>query len=222
MDGPAFSCVQQNMTFEPTQLYRFSKAIYLDDTLARGKFRFAHARTFSNSELASGQRDDEQRRRFSPEATKHRIAMSQPDRPIVLSGVYDINITLNLTGRTGRPLDYYILCFSRIYDKRFYSEFSADACIFIKDASRLFQRIEDACRKVYPNCDLFGGDCNYYNHLSLPSTNKPRELCLAKHDVYAWQKEYRIVFAIDPDMSQADSVIIELGSIEDIAERCED
>ncbi len=204
----------------PPILYRYSKRPFLDDSLERGCFRFSHARLFRDSTLASSQKDDEQRRYFSPDPKRHQLAVSQPDGSNApLNNVFNMNITLNLVGRSGRPLDYFILCFALEPSDRFYDkEFEANACLIINNPEQLASRLETVCRDKYCGCDFYGRDCFYFDPSALPPSIQQKDLVFGKNAEYSWQNEFRLIFAIDPELSDKDFVEFEIGSIRDIAE----
>ncbi|MBC8125877.1 MAG: hypothetical protein H8M99_01845 [Gloeobacteraceae cyanobacterium ES-bin-144] len=179
--------------------------------------RFAHARTFSNPKLAEAQKDDEQLRRFDPDPKKHSIAvMRASGNPAAITNVSSITLRFNLTGRTGKPLDFYIFCTALNRNNKFFPEFKADACLEIFDPIVFGDRLHQVCRQKFQNCDFYGKPVAYFDSTQLPRTTEQSELIFMKESGYCWQTEFRIIFAISPDLSGPDEIFFELGPLNDI------
>lgn len=211
----------RRMKPHPPVLYRFSQRQFLEQTRARGIVRFAHARTFRDSTLAAAQADNEQARSFYLDPASHQVLASRPASEVEpITDLSYVKFTLNLVDRTGRPLDYYLLCFSLVHAPRFYAEFHADACLCIRDPKTFSERLEKVCRTRFPGCDFYGRDCFYYDPNRFPPTIEQKHLAFAKDVAYGWQQEFRFILAMDPDLSREDYLFFEVGPLENISEFC--
>lgn len=206
-----------NMQAYPQKLFRFSKRRWLEELQTRGRFRFSHARTFLEA-TSLAQRDNEQARVFRTEPLAQQIEhfRGRDVNPLAMS------LRWSLVGKTGKPLDYYMLCFALQYDEILFRDFSADSCLKINDPKAFCDRAEASCRKDFPDCDFFASEVSYYSEFSFLDAFAGEPLLFRKREgsegVFRRQNEYRLVFAIVPALSSPDYLEFEAGSMSDIAE----
>ena len=184
----------------PPALYRYGQRRYLEPFVASGRVSMALADTYRDTLLCDGQRDDETARTLA-DGTR-----------------------LQFTGRNRKPLIYYLLCFSLVYDPVFFTTFKADACVKINNPEAFGDRLLAEARRQVPDqnaiqgCDLYGRPLLYYPDGFWPSVTDQIELIFSKNQRFAYQREFRVIFATDPLFTMKKRIEFVLGDMTDIAE----
>src|SRR5438067_11638822 len=84
-----------------------------------------------------------------------------------------IRIRRRLVGKSGKPLDFYLLCFALEYDASLLKEFDADSCLLIREPNTFCARAEAACRKRFHECDFFADEVSYYDSVICAFSDQP-------------------------------------------------
>lgn len=203
-------------------IYKYGKREHLENLLKKGQVSFAIAETYKDSALTEGQQDNEIHRKHNPDSENHTILAGSDLQP--LNNVFSINVSFPLKGRDGGDLKYYMWCASTAINKDLLSEFGANSCIMIKDAGEFFRRLESVCRMEHPTtkaqhgCDFYGRELIYCDNNTIPPSSETIDLIFIKDSKYEYQKEFRLIFLIDPAKSLDHRINFDIGNIEDIAE----
>jgi len=166
-------------------LYRFSKKIYLDDFI-QGRLSFAIASSYDDVKLTDAQRDDEQVRAFNPDLRKHLFVIDG----VPIKGLKGVEIKYTARDTDGRKLNYYLMSFTSIYDKRLYAEFKADSCVEIFNELEFKSRLNKALNSIGWKGLL--GAVKYYDPQKLSAISRNEDILFSKSNKYAWQQEFRI------------------------------
>lgn len=189
----------------------------MEELRTHGRFRFRHARTFVEAE-SLGRRDDEQARVFRTEPLAKQTEHFRDRNKTPL----EMSIRFRLVGETGKPLDYYMLCFALEYDGSLFKDFGSNSCLAINDPKLFCERVEASCRKRFPDCDFYASEVSYYPDVAFLEAFAGEPLLFRKSEgdegIFRRQNEYRLVCGIAPALSSEDNLSFEAGSMSDIAE----
>ena len=169
-------------------LYRFSEKRYLDNFL-KGELSFAIASSYDDVKLTVAQRDDEQARTFNPDLKKHVFVIN--GSASAMKGLKEVKITHTARDADGDRLNYYLMSFTSVYDKRLFEEFCADTCVEIFNEVEFRNRLDRALKAINWNGLL--GAVKYFDSKSLSAISSNEDILFLKADQYAWQKEFRAV-----------------------------
>lgn len=209
----SFSFEKLKMEDYPPVLYRYSKQKYLESFVNEGIVSFGQAKYYESKDgLTYGQRDDEQGRHYIPDLLKTRFVING----MPITHLKDVTIRQGLRNSSSKPLNYYLLCCSLVYDKNLYKEFEADACIEISDVETFFTLIRNKLNQGDIPLDFGLGQVSYYDTSSLPSTNEQIDLIFMKSKEYSHQAEYRFVIIDDKTQLTVDRLGLSLGSLKAI------
>ncbi len=203
-------------------IYKYGKRDHMENFIKNGQVSFAIAETYKDSVLTVGQQDDEIHRKYNPDSENHAILVGSDFQ--TLKNVFNINVNFPLKGRDGGDLKYYMWCASTKNNKELLSEFAAECCVMIKDAREFFRRLEYICRAAHPTtesqhgCDFYGREIIYCDNNTIPPSSETIDLIFIKDSKYEPQKEFRLIFLIDPAKSLDPRIYFDIGNIEDIAE----
>jgi len=98
----------------PPALYKYGEKKYLEPFLNEGRVSFAIASNYNDDALTEGQQDDEVSRSFRLDAVTTTLFTGNLDSeaPQVFPNVKCMKLRLDLKGRDGNPLKYYMWCAS--------------------------------------------------------------------------------------------------------------
>lgn len=188
---------------KPPSIHRYSERRWLDRSLRLGEFRLRPASDYLAVETDLARCDDEQTRIY------------QLTNPIItdVSTGQRIHAVGPVTRRSRIETNYYLLCFSSVFDTCLYDEFpGADACLTIKDVEAFSDRVHAAAREALPRWAGIDakGSYGYGNNLGVPF-NKPEKFVFHHEYRFAWIPYHPVQEDIAP-------ILIKIGCIEDIAE----
>ncbi len=209
----------------PPALFRFGQQRYLDQFLHEGIVSMAIGTTYLDSALTQGQQDNEIVRQFTMSPSLHDIEVKTERETAKLTEDEALNLRLHLVGRDRNPLKYYMWCTSLEFSEKLADEFNANSCIRISDPLIFGERLLAEARRKFPSrslgipgCDLYGRNVHYYNPAFPPQTRNQVELVFMKPNHYIHQKEFRTIFATDPEFDLPNRIEFKLGRLTDIAE----
>lgn len=192
--------------FVAGRLYKFSKRKYIEELFNNGSLRVAPASYYNDPSLNSAIRDDE----------------------LVFNGAVSVGLKSHV--KLGAPINsfgrleysvkartnYYVSCFASNYTYREFDDFCADACLVIKEPRTFIKRIMKAGAEIFSGYNGFSGAVKYLDPVVCDFTKINPSF--SKHFKYAYQNEYRFVWAPEEPRMLLDPVSLEMGSLSDIAE----
>lgn len=195
-------------------LFKYGQRDHLQEILHRGVLRISGASSYSDPSLSPGRLDDELKLRVElvpASALRLRI----PSKP---KGPPDLEVPVLRATRTVKTrTDYYVFCLSEVLDYRLFSDFSANACLMIKDRDIFIRRVLEQFEKSRPGWSGIAGVVRYVDPLLEGHTDI--DIHLSKHFRYWYQKEFRFVWLPDQVQSRLGPIVVELG--DDLASFCE-
>jgi len=169
-------------------LYKYLRGRFADAFIRRGEVLFRSLSYFRAVEHAA--RGDE----------IEGVHVDAPDNDVTI----ETNTGLRIVGphRFLNSIDQdrtYAFCCSTEFSASLFDEFDADACIAILDPATFFLRCATAARHPLPldPPGLIHRKVAYFtpNRESPLNVKDPRSIPFLKHEDFAYQKEYRAVFA---------------------------
>ena len=119
--------------------------------------------------------------------------------------------------------DYWMFCMADVLDQRLFADFEADSCVIIKRRPFL-ERLERNRDILLRNVNLYFDNVRYVDPLgAFPGTNESLingnlYLFMTKLFRYSYQREVRFVCIPQECQADLEPFVMQLGSLEDIAE----
>ncbi|SDK73262.1 hypothetical protein [Billgrantia gudaonensis] len=193
---------------QTTKLFRYLKKEFAEDMIQKGIFRFSPAETYIEMEGDVARADDEKYKSsvLHGENVKITTKSGQEIRPIG-----------NLHRTTG-GIDYHMLCLSQAWDEELFEDFGdATHCVVVNDVDEFLSRIEQAGRKVYSRWYFHHGPVNYYDKYDIGLKGSITSV-MHKDCTFAYQEEYRILWARLEGPPVEGHQFLETGNLDDIAD----
>ena len=172
-------------------LFKFTNSQHVSDILG-GKVRFKTASSYKRDGYNIAIEDDE----ININHTIHGIHFETADGLRI--PVRDNKITVSAAG------EYYISCFSALFDMKLYTMFINDSCVVISNADKFVELVLSEFESTYPDYYSSFGCVGYIDPYRQLSSKFAIEF--RKSINYEYQKEYRFV-------SFAESLKHNLGEI---------
>lgn len=187
-------------------IYKFGKAVHLNEMFARGRIRIAPASLYSDPSLNKAIRDDE----------LSVTIKSRADRITVKHNNIKIPIMGNVEFRLQAQTNYFVHCFASNYTFREFDDFEADTCIIIREPVTLIEKMMSDVKQIKPDYVSFSSGVNYIDPLNV----NPNEVNIffTKHFRYSYQNEYRIIWVPNVPTMNLEAFYIEIGDMKDYAE----
>lgn len=191
---------------QPGWLFKFSKKKYVQAMYHSGVFKITPASFYNDPSLNAAVRDDE---------LVFKGSASTKLKPVTKIGKITASygrIEYSVKART----NYYVCCFASSFTNREFADFEADSCLVIKEPRLFIDRLVKAGCNVLPGFEGFAGNVKYLDPLLCDPLKI--DVNFAKHFRYAYQNEYRAIWA--PREAAADLPVsfITIGPLDDIAE----
>ncbi len=187
-------------------VFRYGKRKHLEEMLVEGKIRFAPAQQYLGEDNNAARRDEElQKHRFmAGQYTTITLPNGQKTKPIG-----DIRHTVSGTS-------YHMACFSCVWDDQLFDAFDADACIAVLAPEEFANRVETGGRAVFPGWRFHHNPVQYFDPY-LIGRRERIDWAMSKDFRFAYQNEYRILWAQLNSAAIDGARFISAGSVQDIA-----
>ncbi len=188
----------------PPKLYRYSERKWLERSLELGEFRLRPASDYKQYEMDSARHDDELVRIFKSPASSMNITTENTGMHIKPIG--------EVSYRSEVGTNYLTLCFSKHWDEQLFDEFpNTNSCLIIHDPEEFSNRLHSAAEILLPGWAGIDAAVDYSNQSSLGAVfSKPLQFIMQQEWRFAW----RPLSAI----KHLNALVVEIGSITDIAE----
>jgi hypothetical protein len=193
-------------------LIKYGEPEHMASLCERGKFRMRAASYYSRPDHNGAVRDDELSLQVS-------LALRREDIIPVIRNPADV--PSNWPGQRfdvgfRHPTDYWLYCLTSCVEPRHFVDFGYSACVVVKDRKEFIRRLQAVEDRYVPRTTRHHGSAVYIDPL-LPSTAKIY-LPMSKHFRFAYQNEYRFVWAPTAESRDMTYVDVEVGSLADISE----
>jgi hypothetical protein len=197
---------------------KFGKREFMEKLHTFGDLRVQPASFFANKAHNIAVRDDELSFEFSFALSRDEIIKLVANPEDVKPDTKDQRVNLNVRC----PTDYWLYCVTHSVEPRLFVDFSADACVIIRNKAAFKARLEAAAKEnsELSQSGLREGDALYVDPL-LPAKDVARPdmfIPLAKHFAYSYQDEYRFCWMPKGNRQNLRHIDLQLGSLSDIAE----
>lgn len=187
-------------------LFRYGEIDHITDAFKKGRFLIRPASQFDALKEDSARNDDETSK-YSYMAGNSTKITTQDGVKIPVIG--DIK-------RTNSMPDYYMLCVSSDWDDKMFSDFKADACLVIKDVDLFSHKLEKASLELFPKWFYHHNPIDYFDPYEKVK-NERIDAGMSKDFKFAYQREYRFIWAPPPEENPDEIKFLEIGNLEDIS-----
>lgn len=200
------SAIERIGGVQPGWLFKFSKKRYIQEMYDSGNFRIAPASFYNDPSLNAAIRDDELV--FKGSASAKVKADLKFGKPTASYGRVDYSVK----ART----DYYVCCFASNFTNREFSDFDADSCLVIKKPRLFIDRLVKSGCDALPDFEGFAQNVKYLDPLLCDPSKI--DVNFAKHFKYAYQNEYRVIWAPKEAATELPIKFVSIGPLDGIAE----
>ncbi len=188
-------------------LFRYGSKKWLQDFVTFGKIRITAAREYSLLEKDPARQDNELvKDAFMPGAyTKITTA---DGRELKIIG--DLKQSVH-------GADYFVYCVSCDWNESLFDDFNADCCVVIRNPNEFSRRLELAAQSQLHGWYFHHNPVEYFD----PYERKHKQSfdnAMSKDFRFAYQKEYRFLWASFEGFSATGFQVLEIGPLNDIAE----
>lgn len=197
---------RSRVTHQDGALFRFGKAQDMQKIVEHGEIRIGPARHYRTVEGDGARFDEEREKSVYIPGDYARVSTSRgQDIPIV----GDIRRTI------GGP-DYYLLCMSYDWDRGLFEDFNVDACVVFHDAEILSERLETASMPELNDWYFYHNPVHYFDPYERLK-DEMIDASMSKDFRFAYQREYRFIWAGLSGQTADGFKFINAGSLTDIA-----
>lgn len=191
---------------------KYGKRKYMEALYQAGSLRIQSASLFTEKDLNGAIRDDELTLPLSFALSRDDILKLVVNPQDVPHDVPEQRVDVHFRS----PTDYWLYCVTQSVEPRLFVDFSADACVIIRDRDSFRQMLHQAVSKLLPQVKVGEGPAVYIDPL-LPHTVEVF-IPLAKHFGYSYQEEYRFYWLPPQAVKKLRHIDVEIGSLDRIAE----
>ncbi|WP_137983358.1 hypothetical protein [Pseudomonas viridiflava] len=191
---------------QPGWLFKFSKKKYVQDMYHAGVFRIAPASFYNDPSLNVAVRDDELV--FKGSAFTRLKPTAKFGKQMASYGRTEYSVK----ART----NYYVCCFAANFTNREFADFEADACLVVKEPRIFIDRLVKAGCNALPEYEGFAKNVKYLDPLLCDPSKI--DVSFAKHFRYAYQNEYRAIWAPREVADDLPVKFLNIGPLDDIAD----
>ena len=187
---------------------KFGKVKYLEALLSRGEMRICPASFYGAPSLVDAIRDDELH--FTQTLCGVTVKTQDSD------GQWQTYPTVGPVRLTHTAAsDYYLSCYSVLFESRLFDDFQADGCLIIRDMNRFDICLRDAVRAVLPEWNCFAGGVEYRDPY-FPT--KDPNVIFTKHFRYSYQRELRMIWGPPHPQENLTPIHVRMGDLSSFCE----
>ena len=188
----------------PQKLYRYSNATWLERSLKLGEFRIRPAADYKDLLTDPARNDDELVRLQSTEGKYVTITQVETGEDIKPIGQVSYRCEIHT--------NYFVSCFSSVWDPRLFDEFSgSDACLVIHKVEEFCERMHLAAEAQLPGWIGIDATVMY-------GGSSPLGAVFSKPLRFLHQQEWRFAWMPKEAAKILDPKLLSVGSIEGLAE----
>ncbi|HUO43748.1 MAG TPA: hypothetical protein VMT94_02405 [Burkholderiales bacterium] len=188
----------------PPKLYRYSEAGPLKLALSLGEFYLKPAAGYKQFKDDGARQDDELIRVQSSNSNHIKITVAKSGE--------EIKPISAVTYRSEIRTDYYVLCFSKAWDERLFSEFlGSDSCLIVHN-------VEEFCERIHAEVEVKLPHWAGMDTIITYGGRSPFGAIFSKPLSFLPQQEWRFAWLPPSSLRNIEPFKIVIGSIEKIAE----
>ncbi|WP_427238361.1 hypothetical protein [Bacillus altitudinis] len=193
-------------------IVKFGKKNHLENMINKGAVRLTPADFYNNGDLIEAMQDLETERWFHDPKFGHIIS----GKSIINYQGVDRQIEDGFLKYSISCPNYLLWSACKDIDRRLPDDFQADAAVIIKEPNKFINLISNKTREIWPRAKIYNGDVKYYDPCSY--VDAKRRPATIKHFKFLYQREWRFCAFPSVDDMPNEPMIVELGSLGDIAE----
>ena len=187
-------------------LFRYGKIKYMKLMVQHGSIRIGPASFYRNIESTA--RADEECKKISFIPGAYTRIITNEEREVPIRG--DVQ-------RTVSAPNYYMLSMSCDWDLSMFDDFSADACVVLRDPERFAERLEFMSKPQLDGWYFHHNPIQYFDPYEM-QRNQCFDAAMCKDFCFAYQREYRFLWIHTGGKEAKGFKILELGPLENITE----
>ena len=191
------------------KLVKFGKEIHLRESYETGHWLISPASSYQNDPCRARQDSELEFAYRVPWFRKNPLATRELDEKFS-DHLVDVQ-----KFRVSSPGDYYTACFARTFIHRLFDDFRADSCLIVLDEDVFTRRMLNAFAEFRPRWE---GICRRVDYIDPILPRSHPDVFFAKHFRYAYQDEFRFVWAPIPPKENLQPIFVELGPLKDCCE----
>jgi len=187
-------------------IFRYARRKWVEEMVNRGLIRVNPASSYRALEFDAARRDKEQEKtRFMP--GEYSEIITKDGRRQTFVG--DVRSTVSAPS-------YYLLSCSCEFDRELFTDFRADACAVIRDSDMFAARLETAAQKQLEGWLFHHNPVQYFDPYER-HRNEYFDPTMSKDFSFAYQREYRFLWAHLGGQEADDFRSLDVGPLHDIA-----
>jgi hypothetical protein len=212
-DGLTFYVGTDNAPIRPKHpnsadvLFRYDKKTHITNLAQKGEVRLRPASGFKDLEGDKARHDEE--------CSKIAFLPGNHTRITTSAGV-EIPIIGDVEHKVS-TFNYYVFCMACDWDKQLFTDFEADACIVIKDTEQFASSIESAAANQLAGWRFHHNPVQYFDPYERQK-NEYFDASMSKDFRFAYQREYRFLWAPQNGSEPDGFKFLELGNLENFSE----
>lgn len=188
-------------------LFRYGSKKWLHDLVKFGRMRISAAQEYAALETDPARQDDE--------LTKNTYLPGEYTTLTTTDGK-DIKIIGDMK-QSVSGIDYYVYCTSCDWDPDLFKDFNSDCCVVINNPEEFARRLKLAATSQLSNWYFHHCPIEYFDAYER-THNQHIDNAMSKDLKYAYQREYRFIWASFNKGKAIGHKYLELGPLSDIAE----
>ena len=193
-------------------IIKFGKRTYMERLYQAGALRIQPASYFAGSDHNGAVRDDELTLSFALALSRDEVMRIVKNPEDVPAAIPEQRIDVKFTS----PTDYWLYCVTNSVEPRLFVDFSADACVVIRDRPRFTEMLREATRQIFGGVPMTDGAAIYIDPL-LPAKAEVF-VPFVKHFRYTYQDEYRFCWVPSAPIQQVTYQDVQIGGLQGIGE----
>lgn len=187
-------------------IFRYGKRDHMKDMVNFGRMRISPAESYTDPENNLARRDDETSKHTFISGKNAKITMTDGKRIPIIG---DIKRSESLP-------DYYVMCFSCIWDLELFTDFEADTCVVIYDPKEFFRRVSSVGPLALPKWHFHHNPITYFDPYEPRRKNAYFSAAMCKAFHFAYQREYRALWISNNGELPSGYRFLEIGNSADI------
>ena len=188
-------------------LFRYASKKRLDEFMVAGKVRITSAREYALLEKDLARRDDERQKHSYIPGDYAKVTLQDGTE---LRMIGDIKQTVS-------GVDYFVYCLSCDWDRQLFDDFGVDCCAIIKSPDIFADRLSAAAKSQLNGWYFHHCPIQYFDPYEM-GRNQRIDNAMSKDFRFAYQREYRFLWASFQGLSATGFKELELGPLHDIAQ----
>ena len=195
-------------------LVKLGKHDHMRELFAKGRIRIASAHSYSDPSLNFATKDNELSVELFRRGSEVQLHLLNEETGTPKQRIMPIGEVVHSIGLNS---DYYVYCMTYALSYRLFDDFSANACVIIRDPMEFRTRLVEQVQRNLPNWVGWDQAVEYVDPYL--QTDADIDLCFSKNVRFWYQHEYRFCWLPQGNIyTNLEPLFVEIDSLKDIAE----